>query len=881
MRPRKRAGRGCAPVQVARKVREAVDGILVVERSATLGHLLKRTLDAASMSPRGELSSYLEAIDHLQRSSELGQSYRLLLVGAPARATREFSALLDYLASAGKNLSVLVMAHEKSPDLVQFAENRPQSSLVMWADFSRIPGAIKTLAPPPPPEVRIEPAPPLHAGSAPAPSTIRILFVDDSQSVRLAYRQLLEHNGFQVATASSLREAVDMTGNGNFDLVIVDYFLPDGNGDELCRRLSGKPGAPALAIITGTYREDVIKRCLDAGAMECMFKNEAKELFLARVRTLGRQIQMQKSVEAERQRLDGILGSVGDGVYGVDSTGVITFVNPTGLRLLGHADEAEVVGRTAHDVIHYAAEDGRRMEAGESPLDRAYAQGESLSAHETVFWKKSGEGIPVECTVLPLAIQHRREGSVVVFRDISERKSAERLRWELTHDRLTGLANARHFNHALTQELNKRRDQGGYAAVLYIDIDRYNYIIDTAGQAAAERLLVDVAATIGKRLREGDLLARIEGDRLTLLLTGVQLENLFPVADGFRELLHTCHYMAHGQQRHCTASIGVAVISKDTPSSEYVLEHARLACKGAKQRGRDQTEIYVGEHDARIAREIEAGWTDRLRTALEQERFMFLVQPIVPLAALPTQESAVVQRQGWRVNGAGNEGLEYLFEILIRMVGKDGQLISPSVFVPLAERVGMMPKVDLWVINRLLRHLAGLKSVKAPIAFNVNLSNMTLADPESLALIEAAIRGSGVPARQLVFEITETSELTSLHTARKFISALKKLGCRFALDDFGTGFSSFTHLRHLPVDFVKIEGSFVEGMAGSELDRKMVGSITQLAQSLQLRVIGEHVDGFATLSALRASGAEYAQGNYLGEPRPLRSVDFSALFPAG
>jgi diguanylate cyclase (GGDEF)-like protein/PAS domain S-box-containing protein len=858
-----------------------VEGILVVERSATLGHLLKRTLGAASITPRGELSSYLEALDHLQRSAELGQNYRLVLIGAPARMTREFAALLDFFKDAGRAVPVLMMAHEKSPDLIQFAESRQPTNLIMWAEFSRIPGAIRALAPAPMPaanEPKPEAAP---AKQEPSPSAgIRILFVDDSQSVRLAYRQLLERNGFNVSVASTLREAVDMSSNGTFDLVIVDYFLPDGNGDELCRRLSGKPGAPSLAIITGTYREDVIKRCLDAGATECMFKNEAKELFLARVRTMSRQIQMQKSVESERQRLDGILGSVGDGVYGVDGAGVITFINPTGLRLLGHLEEVEVVGRTAHEVMHFSSEDGTRIEPGESPLNRAYAQGESLSAHETVFWKKNGEGIPVECTVLPLSIQQRREGSVVVFRDISERKSAERLRWELTHDRLTGLANARHFNHALTQELNKRRDQGGYAAVLYIDIDRYNYIIDTAGPSGAEQLLIEVAATISKRLREGDLLARIEGDRLALLLTGVQLENLFPVADGFRELMHQCRYTAHNQLRHCTASIGTAVVSKDTPSSEYALEHARLACKSAKQRGRDQTEIYVGEHDARIAREIESGWTDRLRTALEQERFIFLVQPIVPLAALPTQESNVVQRQGWRVNGAGNGGLEYLFEILIRMVGKEGQLISPSVFVPLAERVGMMPKVDLWVVNRLVKHLAGLKNIKAPIAFNVNLSNMTLADPESLALIEAAIRSSGVQARQLVFEITETSELTSLHTARKFISALKKLGCRFALDDFGTGFSSFTHLRHLPVDFVKIEGSFVEGMAGSDLDRKMVGSITQLAQSLTLKVIGEHVDSFATLQALRASGAEYAQGNYLGEPRPLRSIDFNALFPS-
>jgi DNA-binding response OmpR family regulator len=166
--------------------------------------------------------------------------------------------------------------------------------------------------------------------------------------VRLAYQHLLERNGFQVSTAGSIGEADAMAAQMKYDLVIVDYYLPDGNGDELCRRLSSKPGAPGLAIITGTYREDVIKRCLEAGATECMFKNEAKELFLARVRTLSRQIQMQKSVEADRRRLDGILGSVGDGVYGVDGNGVITFINPTALRLLGYRDDAAVVGKNAH-----------------------------------------------------------------------------------------------------------------------------------------------------------------------------------------------------------------------------------------------------------------------------------------------------------------------------------------------------------------------------------------------------------------------------------------------------------------------------------------------------------------------------------------------------
>ena len=213
----------------------------------------------------------------------------------------------------------------------------------------------------------------------------------------------------------------------------IHYFLPDGDGDELCRRLREAPTSAntMIAIITGTYREDIIKRCLEAGAVECMFKNEAKELFLARVGSLARQIQMQKKVAAEKQRLDGILGSVGEGVYGVDSEGLVTFLNPTGMRMLGMIDETDVIGKSAHALFHHAAEDGNAIDPAQSPLARAYAEGQVVNALETVFWTRDRTPIPVECSVLPLDIGGRREGSVVVFRNIGERKSADRLRWEL------------------------------------------------------------------------------------------------------------------------------------------------------------------------------------------------------------------------------------------------------------------------------------------------------------------------------------------------------------------------------------------------------------------------------------------------------------------
>ena len=387
--------------------------------------------------------------------------------------------------------------------------------------------------------------------------------------------------------------------------------------------------------------------------------------------------------------------------------------------------------------------------------------------------------------------------------------------------------------------------------------------------------MVDISQQFAKRLREGDVLARLEGDRMALLLTAVQLDNLFTIADGFREFAHGAHYVANGVRRHATVSLGVSIVSRETPSAEYALERARVACKLAKQRGRDQTQIYVGEHELRVARELEAGWNERFRSAIEDDRFIFEVQPIVPLDALPRDEAQIMERQGWRLDGTGVPAT-YLFELLVRMVGKNGEIISPGVFVPLAERVGMMPKIDLWILNRALRYLSNLRVDSARFAFSVNLSNQTLADPETLKFIADAVRAANAPPGCLVFEITETSEMQSLHNVRRFIQTMKGLGCRFALDDFGTGFSSFTHLRHLPVDFVKIEGSFVEGMAGSDLDYKMVQSITALAKSLQMRVIAEHVDSFRTLSALRDCGVDLVQGHYLGAPRPLAEVDFAA-----
>lgn len=854
-----------------------MSGIIIVESSATLSHLLQRTLSASKFDADRVLTSYSEASELLESVEAGAVKIKVLIIGAPQRSGADFDALLEQLGQGrAPGMAVLLLTHEKTTALSEWLSRRRNAFLLLWSNFGRIPAALKQLLPP---EIdkgeALGPTPEAITRPATAPP-LRVLFVDDSQSVRFAYRQLLENNGFVVDTAATVQEGFAKGQSGGYDLAILDYYLPDGSGDELTRRFIETPTTRnmPIAIITGSYKDAIIKKCLEAGAMECMFKNEVLELTLVRIKALARTIQTQKLGEAERLRLDGILRAVGDGVYGVDGQGVLTFANPTAVRMLDYLEEKDLVGRLAHHLIHFAAEDGERMGAEESALARAYSEGKELKNYETVFWTRSGQPLPVECSVLPLSIQGRREGTVVVFRNISERKSADRLRWELQHDALTGLANRRSLNQFLTQELERRRERGGYSALLLIDLDRYSLIAENAGPQAAERVLVDVSHLLQQRLRQDDLLARLEHDQFALLLAGVSLENLFTIADGFRELVKDAQFHLSGRVTPVSASVGVAILSADTPSAEYVLEHARLACRDAKRRGRDQTQIYVSGADARIARELDSGWIVRLKEALHEDRFLLLTQPILPMAAIRQCDEAALRAQGWRLHKGGSEAA--LFEVLIRMVNRDGQLVSPSVFVPLAERVGMMPKIDLWVIGRALRFLASL-AANSRVELTINLSNATLQDPDSLKLIEGLIVGSGVSAGRLIFEITETSEIASLHSARKFMQGLRKHGVRFALDDFGTGFSSISHLKHLPVDLVKIEGSFIADLGESDRDRTMVRSMVELAHALELKVIAEHVDGLHTLRWLAECGVDYCQGHFLGEPIRLDEVDFSVL----
>jgi len=842
--------------------------LLVIEPSLTRQHVLRRIL--ADRFPNTLFcASPTAALEYIRNGSASGAVRAILLADAitPQPYSDELFMLLG--TPPHHEMALLVLTHVAEPQIVEWVSKRPRSAVLLWQDFTDCANCLdKLLAAP------AHAVPRTHAVNG---EPIRLLLVDDSRTIRTSYARLLGEHGYRVETASDAAEAYEKARAQEFDIAIVDYFMPNENGDALCSRLHADPrtAGVTVAILTGTYHDQVIQDSLRAGAVECMFKNEAKELFLTRLAAMARMVRTQKSIEAERSRLSGILASVGDGVYGVDREGLITFMNPAACRILGFDNEA-LIGVTAHGMLHHSQADGIPNPQASCPLQLAYATGESLYSRETVFWRRDGNPVPVECTVYPLRIEGRLEGSVVAFRDISERRALEQeLLWQANHDPLTKLYNRRHFESQLEEEVARCR-RGAHSALLYLDLDRFKYINDTAGHAAGDQLLIEIGQLMRQRLRESDLLARLGGDEFAVILRDISGDQLMAAAESFRDMLERYAFLYAGRQYRIYGSIGAAAIAPGTGSAGEVLANADIACHVAKNKGRNQSHVYESDNDARRAMHSDLGWSSRLQQALKSDRFVLHYQPIVPLSNLdnlPHQTSGDPFPHG--TGHFGEDGVLHC-EVLVRLQDGDLEPVSPNAFLPTAERFGLMPQIDLWVTRHAIEQLAVLarQGIRASLA--VNLSGHTLDNDQLVPLVRQLLAEHAVDPRALVFEITETHAIANMEAARRLINDLRALGCRFALDDFGSGFSSFHHLKHLPVDYVKIDGQFVRGMVNDPSDRAIVMSINDIAHSFGKRTVAEFVENREILEMLHACGVDYAQGYYLSPPRAVEIIHQAA-----
>jgi diguanylate cyclase (GGDEF)-like protein len=440
--------------------------------------------------------------------------------------------------------------------------------------------------------------------------------------------------------------------------------------------------------------------------------------------------------------------------------------------------------------------------------------------------------------------------------EITEREFVARLSWQASHDALTGLVNRRELEARLGNALDRLSVRPGEHSLMFLDLDQFKVVNDTCGHAAGDQLLKQTAALLQESLGAGGLLARLGGDEFGILLQDCEAGAAIEIAERLRFAVQELRFVWNGCAFNISVSIGLVHVA-EANAMEATLRAADMACYMAKEKGRNRIQVYHPSDAELVQRVGEMAWVQRIRNGLDEQRFCLFAQEIRSL-------------------GKGQPDLSRV-ELLLRLRDEHGKLVQPGSFMPAAERYGLMPLIDRWVVRNAFALLASRLDSVEPARLSscaINLSGSTFGDDDFVEFVRRQFDIYGVPPAMICFEITETSAIANLPSAKRFIQALKKLGCRFSLDDFGTGMSSFSYLKHLPVDFIKIDGSFVTEILNSKIDRAMVEMIVHVAKVMGKSTIAEFVESDEILAVLREIGVDYAQGYAIGKPAP-----FEAMYP--
>ncbi|MCG7872931.1 MAG: EAL domain-containing protein [Candidatus Thiodiazotropha lotti] len=443
-----------------------------------------------------------------------------------------------------------------------------------------------------------------------------------------------------------------------------------------------------------------------------------------------------------------------------------------------------------------------------------------------------------------------------IERELQEAKSREarrlaedRLHHMAFHDSLTNLKNRHELEQALQKALEEARHANQSHAFMYLDLDQFKVVNDTCGHMAGDELLRQVSAVLKKRVRGSDLLARLGGDEFGVLLLNCPLDRAEQLANILRETVEAFRFIWEGRPFNTSVSIGLVDITPMTKSGIEVLSNADMACFAAKSRGRNRVHIYTAEDDELALRRDEMQWVSRINSALSEDRFLLYQQPIVPLVAV--------------------EGPCHT-EVLLRMQGPDGEIISPGAFIPAAERYDLMQRLDRWVVNSIFTYLGEHRQDRdRGQLFFINLSGTSLSDPDFFEFIRERMNRLKVSPRSICFEVTETAAINNLEITESFIQEIREMGCHFALDDFGAGLSSFSYLKSLSVDFLKVDGSFVKQVEEDEMSRAIVDAINTIGHVAGLKTIAEFVERQQTREMLQSMGVDFAQGYGIQRPQPL------------
>lgn len=553
-----------------------------------------------------------------------------------------------------------------------------------------------------------------------------------------------------------------------------------------------------------------------------------------------------------KERTEITLSSINDGVITTDNSLCITYLNPAGARLLGVQREASI-GQDLDAVFRLRAL-GDDPEAITDPARRALAEDRAVSQSGRCLLETADEEqLAVECSAAPLKNYAGNSiGSVLAFRDVtSNHLLTEELSYRATHDPLTGLINRDAFESRIETVVRELRQEPASHALLFLDLDQFKIVNDTAGHAAGDELLKQVCIELRGVLRQSDVLARLGGDEFGIVLRHCDQERAETIADGLLDAVRGFRFVWGDQQFAIGVSIGMVVLDRDGWTVADAFSAADAACYVAKEKGRNRVHVADEREDGSAQPRLsDMHIVTRVKRAMDDGRIELYGE--------------------YAAQASDADDYQYR-EFLARMVEDDGSIAGPNQFIPAAERYYLMSDIDRHVLTSAIKRLqleaergTGFDGVTA-----INISGQSVGDEKFLAFAVDALENAEIDTEKLCFEITETAAISRLTEAVRMMKTLKKIGCKFALDDFGAGMSSFSYLRTLPVDYIKIDGAFIHNMARNVIDRTMIEAVAKIGRELKLTTIAEHVSTADTASSLAALGVDLIQGELVGLAKPL------------
>jgi len=675
---------------------------------------------------------------------------------------------------------------------------------------------------------------------------------DRIHEVVLVHRDAILFANRQFASLMGIDRA-ELVGRKLADLVPPEYA--ELVTESIRRRLAGEAAAERYEIEMVGLQGQLCRLEMSAAVIEyeggpALLMTGVEIVPTQTVKALGPIAGEAAAGGQETTRRAQALDSLSEAVILTDIDGGIEYLNAAAANLIGSSTEA-AQGKQLEEVVRLVEDTERRLLT--DPVRQALTSGAPLNLGRRALLLSRGNAAERSIEVSASPVRNAAAeltGAVVLLHDVTEMRGlARQMSYQATHDALTGLVNRREFERRLGESLESRRRDDGQHVLCYLDLDRFKVVNDTSGHQAGDSMLREVAKILRDSVRDSDTVGRLGGDEFGMLLVGCPLEKARQIADDVCQAVGDYRFVWKDRIFNIGVSIGLVEITRDSGSLEELLAAADSACYDAKRQGSGRVAVYSARDEALARHAGEFQWLHRLQSALKESRFHLYYQPI---------ESTV----------AGDHGPA--MEVLVRLKDETGRDVPPAEFLRAAERYRLMGLIDRWVVQTTLTGLGrGAVAVPPDRSIAINVSGQTLADQQFLEFVVECLDNTGVAPAQVCFEITESAVIANLDQARRFVGVLHGMGCQFALDDFGSGVGSFSNLKSLPIDYLKIDGSFMRNLGRDSVNQAMVNAMIKLARTLNFKVIAEQVEDSAALDAARRMGVDYVQGYAVGRPRPL------------